>query len=416
LVLVAAGCGGSPSGGSATGPVKGTLTVWDYYGSATPIKPAVRAFQKLHPKLKINYQAIDYDSFPDKFSVGVSSGAPPDLATLDMTWIPRYAANRTLSDLSALSDDKVDGKPISSLYSNGANNAMKYGGQRVTLLYDFDAYALYYRADVLRDAGVAVPKTWTQFRAAAKKVAQHSGGKIRYGFQVLPDTFHFAQFLFQNGGSILSPDNQRVEFNSPAGVQALTFMKGFLDDGSGVYWGPDQGDSSGIAGIKDQRIAMFANGPYMMGILKDSAPEQSGKWRVAPAPISRQPGSYLGGTGLVIPANAQNKSAAWAFAQFLLTPREQLNVYKYAGAAPATEAALASPTLTKPDRYFGGQAPFKVFRKALATATPFPYVKSWNDIDTAITDGVTSALLGKQSPSSALNSAASRTKRLLGGG
>ncbi len=417
-MLLAAGCGSSSSTPSATasGPITGTLTVWDYYGSATPIKPAVAAFQKLHPDLKINYQAVDYDTFQQKFSVGVSSGAPPDVATLDMTWIPEYASQGVLTDVSALSGGTLNGRPIAAQYTPGALHAMTYQGHLVTMLYDFDAYALYYRADLFKQKGIAAPTTWSQFSAAARKLAVTRGGKaVKYGFQVLPDTFHFAQMLFQSGGTILNSDDTQAAFDSPAGVTALNYMKSFLDDGTGVYWGPDQGDSSGIAGIKDQRIGMFLNGPYMMGILKSSAPEQKGEWAVAPAPINTRPGSYLGGTGLAIPANAKNPAAAWAFAQFLLTPSQQIGVYKYGGAAPATTAALHDPLLTKPDPYFGGQAPFAVFLQAMSTATPFPYVKPWSDIDTAISDGVTSALLGKQSAADALKGAAGRTNDLLAG-
>jgi multiple sugar transport system substrate-binding protein len=420
VILLAASCGGSsspqPAATASSAELTGTLTVWDYYGAATPIKPAIKAFKLLHPGLQINYQAVDWDTFRQKFSVGVSSGAPPDIATLDMTWIPTYAAQGVLADVSKLSGGQLNGTPIDSQYTPGALSAMTYQGHLVSMMYDFDAYALYYRADLFRQKGIAVPKTWAEFSAAAKQIAQSSGGKVtKYGFQVLPDTFHFAQLLYQNGGSILDSGNTKAVFNSAAGVSALEFMKSFLDDGTGVYWGPDQGDSTGIAGIKDQRIAMFLNGPYMMGILKASAPEQKGEWAVAPAPISEQPGSYLGGTGLSIPVNAKNTAAAWAFAQFLLTPEQQLGVYKYAGAAPATTAALKSPLLTKPDPYFGGQAPFAVFLDAMATAKPYPYVQSWDEIDKAITDGVTSALLGDQSAADALNGAADRTNSLLAG-
>ena len=417
-LLFAVGCGSSSPTPSATpsGPLTGTLTVWDYYGSATPIKPAVAAFQKLHPDLKINYQAVDYDTFLQKFSVGVSSGAPPDVATLDMTWIPAYASQGVLANVSTLSGGNLNGKPISAQYTPGALKAMTYQDHIVTMLYDFDAYALYYRADQFKQKGIAVPTDWTEFAAASRELAVTRDGKaVKYGFQVLPDTFHFSQMLFQSGGAILNSDNTQAVFDSDAGVTALNFMKSFLDDGTGVYWGPDQGDSSGIAGIKDQRIGMFLNGPYMMGILKASAPEQKGDWKVAPAPINTQPGSYLGGTGLVIPVNAKNTAAAWAFEQFLLTPQQQLGVYKYAGAAPATTAALNDPLLTRPDPYFGGQAPFSIFMKSMSTATPFPYVKAWSDIDTTITDGVTSALLGKQTPAAALKAAADRTDQLLAG-
>ena len=119
---------------------------------------------------------------------------------------------------------------------------------------------------------------------------------------------------------------------------------------------------------------MFQDGPYYMGLLKSGVPEQSGKWAVATAPFAKQPGSYLGGTGLGIPVQAANKDAAWQLIQYLLRPENQIGVFTYAGAAPATTAALESADLTKPDPYFGGEAPFRVFLESMATSRPFPYV------------------------------------------
>lgn len=410
ISLVALGCGGSSSSDSKE------ITVWDYYGSATPIKPAVAAYEKLHPDVKIHYEAIDYDTIRDKFSVAVSSGDAPDVATLDMTWIPTYAAKGLLGDLSSVSGGELNGQPIENQYSPGALGAMNYQDHLVTMLYDFDAYALFYRADLFKQDGVEPPRTWSEFQDAAKQVAEvGSDGKLqRYGFQVLPDTFHYDQFLLQNKGSLLSSDDSQATFQEPAGVQALDFYKSFLDDGTGIYWGDEQGDSTGVPGIKDGRIAMFLNGPYMMGVLKDSVPEQSGKWAVAPAPVGKQQGSYLGGTGLVIPTNAPNESSAWDFVQFLLSKNQQLGVYKDAGAAPATLAALSSAELNKPDKYFGGERPFPIFRDALSTATPFPYVESWDEIDKSVTDAVTVALLGDKSSQAALDEGATRVDKALG--
>jgi ABC-type glycerol-3-phosphate transport system substrate-binding protein len=408
LALTISACGSSAGGGRS-------ITVWDYYGSATPIKPAVEEFRKLYPQIHVNYQAIDYETIQDKFSVAVSSGSAPDVATLDMTWIPTYAAKGLLANVSALSGGELNGAPIADQYSKGALEAMKYKGKYVTMLSDFDAYALYYRADVFKKKGIAVPKTWAQLRTAAKKLVEDdsSGKPEKYAFQVLPDTFHFDQFLLQNKGSLLNPSWTEATLDSPAGEGALSYFKGFLENGSGIFWGKDQGDSSGIAGIKDERIGMFLNGPYMMGVMKEGAPEQAGKWRVAPAPVGLQAGTYLGGTGLTIPVNAHDPKDAWTFVQFLLKKRQQLGVYTYGGAAPATEAALASAELNKPNPYFGGEAPFPVFRQALRDATPFPYVRSWTEIDKAVEDAVTSSLLGEQSVGKALSSAAKRIDELL---
>lgn len=374
-------------------PQKGptTITVWDYYGSSTPIKPVVGEFERTHPGIKVDYQAYDYETMRQKYATAVSSGTAPDVATLDMTWIPAYAAKKTLAELPD--------KPLDKLYGKGALEAMRFDGHFVTALYDFDAYALYYRKDLIKDP----PKTWNDLISTAS-------GLRKGRFQVLPDTFHFAQFLFQAGGDLVQ--NGKAVFQSPQGVRALTQLRELLKRG-GVYWGDDQGDSSGIAGVKDGRIAMFLNGPYMMGVLKDGAPDQKGKWAIAPAPIDVQPGSYLGGTGLSIPVTSEHRDAAWQFIQFLLQPQQQVKVFTQAGAAPATEAALKDPALTRPDPYFGGQQTFPVFQQALDTARHYPYVKQWTDIDRAVQDAVTAALLDKKSPQQALSDAAKEVDDLL---
>ncbi len=412
LALAVAACGGTQPSGGGAGKTPVTITVWDYYGQATPIKPAIAGFEKAYPWITVKYSALDWDTAHEKFPIAVSSNAAPDVATLDMTWIPVFAAKHMLANVSELSGGKLNGQPITAQYAKGALQAMTYQGNYVTMLYDFDVYALYYRSDLLKAKGIAVPTTWDQLLSAAKKLAVVSNGKcVKSCFMVGPETFHWSQFLYQNGGTILAPDKTQATFNSPQGVGALAFYQRLLHSG-GIYWGTEQGDP--MAGVKDGRIAMFNDGPYWMGLLKSGAPDLAGKWGVAPAPYSTQPGSYLGGTGLGIPVNAPHPEAAWLFTQYLLRLPQQLGVAKYAGAAPATIAALQSPALTKPDPYFGGQSPFKVFLLAMQTAHPFPYVSQWNDIDTAISDSVTAALLGKNSPQNALNAGAAEVNKLLG--
>ena len=403
----------TPAPSVDTTPV--TIVVWDYYGEATPIKPAIAGFALEYPWITVKYEALDWDSMNEKFAVGVSAGAAPDVATLDMTWIPTLASNGVLEDLSALSGGMLNGASIADQFEPGGNEAMQYDGKYVTMLFDFDAYALYYRADQFEKKGIAIPKTWDELRAAAKALAEDTNGDgkpDKYLYQVWPDAFHWAQFLFQNGGSILTADNTAAAFNSAEGVASLESYKGFIDDKSGMYWGPDQGDQ--MAAFKDDTLGMFQNGPYMMGVLKSGAPEMGGKWKVALAPYSKQPGSYLGGTGLGIPVAAAHKEAAWLFIQYMMRPEQQVGVFTYAGAAPATTAALQSPEVSKPDPYFGGDAPFGIFLDTMKTATHFPYVKAWSEIQTpTIDDAVAATLLGQASAKEALDSAAEETNSLL---
>jgi multiple sugar transport system substrate-binding protein len=440
LALVVTACGGAatsagPSAAAATTPTSApstgaattaptptarldttpvTIKVWDYYGDTTPIKPALAGFKAAYPWVTVDYQALDWDSMNEKFKAGLGAGEVPDLATLDMTWIPTLAANGALDDLSGLSGGQLNGAPITDQYAQGALDAMSFEGKMVAMLYDFDTYSLYYRKDLFDQKGIAVPKNWDDFRAAAKQLAEASkaGGKLdKYLTAIRPNSFHFSQFLYQDGGQLLNDDDTAAVFNGAEGVAAVNIQKALLDDGSGKYWSDADGDLT--PAIKSGEVAMFQDGPYYMGLLKSGVPEQAGKWAVATAPYAKQPGSYLGGTGLGIPVQATNKAAAWLLIQYLLKPDNQIGVFTYAGAAPATTAALQSPQLTKPDPYFGGEQPFGTFLESMKTSRPFPYVGSWDDIDTAIGEAMEKALLGKSDVQAALDAAVAETNDLL---
>jgi ABC-type glycerol-3-phosphate transport system substrate-binding protein len=397
LTLLLSACGG---GQPAASNEKVTITVWDYYGEATPVKPLIEGFQKENPNITVQYEALDWDTTLEKLNVVVTGGTPPDVVTLDMTWLPKFAALGAFTDLKALSGGKLNGAAWDQAYTPGGLEAITYNGQVVAALYDFDVYALYYRADLLEQKGLQVPKTWDELMEVSQKLVE--GDKYRY--QWLAETFHGSQWIFENGGSLMSADNKTVTFNSPEAVEAIQVYTDLLTKYSAIYWGEDQGER--IQGIKDGRIAMFSDGPYNMGIMKSAAPEMAGMWRVAVHPYGKQPGSYLGGTGLIIPAQSKQKEAAWKFIEYAMRVENQIGVYKYAGAAPALTAALESPEVNVADPYFGGQKPFEVFLEAMKTAKHFPYVRQWNDIDVAFNTAMEQIGLEQRPVKDALDEAA----------
>ena len=396
LLLSACGGGGQPAASNE----KVSLTVWDYYGEATPIKPLLEGFQKENPNITIKYEALDWDTTLEKLNVVLTGGTPPDVVTTDMTWLPKFAALGAFTDLKTLSGGKLNGEAWDKAYTAGALESITFNDQYVAALYDFDVYALYYRSDLFEQKGLKVPTTWAELADVSQKLVE--GDKYKY--QWLPETFHGSQWIYENGGNLLSNDNKTVVFNSPEAVEAIQAYVDMLTKDSAIYWGADQGER--IQGIKDGRIAMFSDGPYSMGIMKSAAPEMAGQWRVALHPYSKQPGSYLGGTGLAIPSQSKNKEAAWKFVEYAMRVENQIGVYTYAGAAPALTAALQSDKVNVADPYFGGQKPFEVFLEAMKTAKHFPYVRQWNDIDVAFSTAMEQIGLGQKSVQDALNEAA----------
>lgn len=385
-----------------------TITVWDYYGEATPVKPLIEPFMAAHPNITINYEALDWDTTLEKLNVVLTGGGAPDVVTVDMTWIPRFAALGAFADLQPLSGGMLNGVPWDQAYTAGALKAITYNGQIISALYDFDTYALYYRNDLFQQKGLQVPTTWDELMTVAK--ALHENDMYYYEFDA--DTFHGSQWIYENGGTLLSPDNSTVVFNSPEAVDGISFYASLLTEGVAIDWTTDMGER--IQGVKDGRIAMFSDGPYYMGIMKSAAPEMAGQWRVAMHPYSKQPGSYLGGTGLAIPASSTQKQAAWEFIQYAMQLENQVGVYQLAGAAPALKAALSNPDVNVADLYFGGEQAFAIFLKTMETAIPFPYVRQWADIDAAFTNAMQQIALGQFSVKDALDQAAQTSQDALG--
>ncbi|MBI2237983.1 MAG: extracellular solute-binding protein, partial [Actinobacteria bacterium] len=219
VALVAAACQGEETAPSPTGesPAPVTITVWDYYGSATPVKPAIDGFEAEYPWITVKYEGIDWDTMHEKYTVVVSAGNPPDVATMDMTWIPTFASNGLFADLTEISSGQLNGTPIEDQYSPGGLEAMTFEGSYVTMLFDFDAYALYYRADQFKKKGIEVPTNWDGLRDAAAQLAEDTDGdgeNDKYLYEISAgDCFHWCQFLFQNGGSILNEDQTAAAFN-----------------------------------------------------------------------------------------------------------------------------------------------------------------------------------------------------------
>lgn len=391
-----------------------TITVWDYYGTATPLQPEMIAtFEQENPDIKVKYESLDWDAMFEKLSVAMTTGAPPDMATVDMTWVPTWAALGAFSDLGAMSGGQINGVPFDEAFTEGAVDAMTYEGQLVTVLEDFDVYCLYYRADVFEEKGLEVPTTWTELVDVGQQLVEDTDGDGKpdmYLYGIYPDAFRWAQFLFENGGAILNPDNTEAVFNTPEAVEATQFLVDMVNEYRIAF---DIGEEEAITPIKDGRMAMFSDGPYMMGVIKDGAPEMEGMWKVAPHPYSKQPGSYLGGTGLVIPARAANKEAAWKFIEFAAQLDNAIGVFEYSGAAPGLKAALESPEVSAPDPYFGDQVTLPLFLEATETAQHFPYVRQWNEIYDVIEDMLGSALLEEKTVEQALDDAVSEVNALL---
>ena len=180
--LLAAGCSSTASGsGGSSGPV--TLTIWENYGTeqnATALNNLAKAFEKLHPDIKINVVSQDASNYFAQLQSAAISKNGPDLAVM---WTGLF----TLQYKSYLQNLKGE-IPASDL-ARIDPNALKWtsdafnpaNGPYVIPLENQFYIGFYNKADFAKAGVTSVPTDWNQLYAACTKLKKAGFTPIVYG-------------------------------------------------------------------------------------------------------------------------------------------------------------------------------------------------------------------------------------------
>src|SRR5262249_44937123 len=83
--LLAAGCGSGPGSGNGTKANPVTITIWHNYGTeqnATALTNLAKAFERLHPTIKVNVVSQDASNYFAHLQTAAISRNGPDLAVM----------------------------------------------------------------------------------------------------------------------------------------------------------------------------------------------------------------------------------------------------------------------------------------------------------------------------------------------
>ncbi|GGM52111.1 ABC transporter substrate-binding protein [Dactylosporangium sucinum] len=363
VALLATGCGsGGDSGpGEQSGPVSeadvqaaldagGTITVWAWEPT---LKQVVTDFQAKYPKVKVdlvNAGTGDKQYTALQNAIKAGSGVP-DLAQVEYYALPQFALARSLTDLGPYGAGALDGT-----FTPGPWNGVRSGGTVYGLPMDSGPMALFYNKEVFDKYGIAVPATWDEYVAAAKKL--HAADPKAYITSDTGDAGFTTSMIWQAGGKPYQVDGTTVGVDfADAGTKRYTTLWQQLVDGKLLAPVTSWSDAW-YKGLGDGTIATLVIGAWMPANLESGVKAASGKWRVAPMPQWEAGGkatSENGGSALAIPAAGANKKLAWAFLKYA-TVEAGAQSRADNGAFPATTAQLNSPAFKdKEFPYFGGQ-------------------------------------------------------------
>ncbi|MEV4066411.1 ABC transporter substrate-binding protein [Nonomuraea dietziae] len=364
--LVATACGSSGQGGSETAATQsaamsdadlqaaldagGTITVMAWEPT---LKQVVSGFQAKYPKVKVNL--VNAGTHIDQYTalqnaIKAGSGVP-DVAQIEYYALPQFALSKSVADLRAFGADKLDGT-----FTPGPWNSVRSGNGVHGLPMDSGPMALFYNKEVFDKHKIAVPTTWEEYIAAARKL--HAADPKAYITNDTGDAGFTTSMIWQAGGKPYQVDGAkvRVDFTDPGTRKFTTAWQQLVSEklvAPITAW-----SDAWYKGLGDGSIATLIIGAWMPANLESGVKAGSGKWRVAPMPQWEAGGAASaenGGSSLAIPEASTNKALAYAFIKYANVD-EGVQTRVDGGAFPATSAHLEAPAFQdKKFPYFGGQ-------------------------------------------------------------
>ena len=128
-------------------------------------------FQRLHPGVRVDVQQLPWSAAHEKLLTAFAGDSTPDICQLGNTWIPEFVA---LNALVALDADVAASSIVDARdYFPGIWDTNRVGGKLYGVPWYVDTRLLFYRRDLLAQAGFTVPpRSWSEWVAMLAAIKQ----------------------------------------------------------------------------------------------------------------------------------------------------------------------------------------------------------------------------------------------------
>lgn len=405
VVATALSLTGCTSSGDDPSSDGGKVVLWMYPVIKDPSaskkfwQDASQNFEKEHPGTKLEIQLQTFDKRDAQISAALAAGSGPDIVLITPDQAATYLKVGGLLPV----DDAVS-KSRDQLYPS-ALKAATFSDKTYGVPIFQNIFTTAYNTKVFTDAGLALPRTWSDILSAAPVLARRGVAVMDYvGNPEQTLNMSFYPLVWQAGGRIFSQDGKDVAFDSPEGVAALQFLVD-LKKAGGL---PADAATEGVA-IEGSPMAAGKVGIRQLTSLPEVGQLRAalGKQNVVlGAPIiGKNPATY-GSPGLLALTSinkSKNRDAAYQVLEYLSSAAFQKSLIGAAGNFPVrkdVQLDKSTPDLT-------------AMQTALTTANPGEPSPASRQVMTILAPHVQAALRGDVSPEDALKKAAAEARTAL---
>lgn len=374
--------------------------------SENDIRAMTADFTKLHPDIDVNLEFVPYEALHDKIVAARGAGGKGyDVVLFDAIWPAEFTKFGLLQDVTA----RINSSDSKKIFP-GAMSTVTYQDKVWGLPWILDTKYLFYNKAMLAKAGItAPPQTWQEVEQQSEIIKQK--GIVKYP---LVWSWSQAEALICDYTTLVSAFNGdfyhqgKLDFSSPASLQAVTYMKESLDKGLTNPNSREYLEEDVRKAFSNGDAAFALNWTYMYNMAND--PKQSkvaGDVGIVPAPGSKagSVSAVNGSMGLGIAKASQHPDQAWQYISYITSQPVQ---DKYSRLSlPIWQSSYDDPNVQQ------GQEPLiAAAKQSLNVMLSRPAIPSYSQLSNILQQDLQQVLQNQTTPQAAMQAATKGAERL----
>nr|WP_223294544.1 ABC transporter substrate-binding protein [Geitlerinema sp. PCC 7407] len=387
-----------------------TVTVLLQTLEASQWSSLIEDFEAENPNIRISIiegpNATDAisDLYTSSFLLGDS---PYDLVYMDIVWVPKYAAAGWLLPLS----DRVTDEDLND-YLEADLEGGRYDGELYRIPFRTDAGMLYYRRDLLEEAGFEPPETFDDLMRISK--ALQNAGEATWGFVWQGNQYEglvadYVEILEGYGGFWIDPDTREIGLDQPAAIASVEFLLSTIREGISPPGVTTYQEEETLRLFQNGSTVFLRNWPYVWPEVNREDSPIAGK--VALKAMVHAPGensgACKGGWGFGIAKSSRHPDEAWKVVEFFSRAESQKQFVLENGYVPSRKSLFRDADILAKYSYYDEL--IDVVEQSVLR----PPIGQYDQASDILQRYLSSALTGIQTPEQAMRAAAAETRRLL---
>ncbi|MBF0696043.1 ABC transporter substrate-binding protein [Actinomyces bowdenii] len=399
----AAACSNKDSGSSSGGPVafEGTGPITWVQGkdnSGGKVQERIDEWNKLYPdeEVKLIELSAEADQQRSEFINNAQTGSSTyDVISVDNIWVSEFAANQWIVELPA--DELKNDDIIQAVWDTGVYREKFYAMPFAT-----DAPIMFYRKDLLDQAGAKVPTTWDEVKAAVDAVRKLEGYESIGGFggqwaKYEGLTCNISEFIHTAGGAFYD-DQGKLMLNSPESIAGMTNAVNGFKDGyipkEALEWKEEDGRNAFESG----KVLFYRQWPYQYANNLENLGTEKFGVAALPSIDGKDFVPTLGGHNCGITTNCKNKATALKFVKWFTNEESERYALDTQTLAPILGSLYEDAEMLEKFPYL------PILKDSLDKAKGRPHAVQYGDVTAAIQDATYPAIKGETTAEEAIKS------------